>query len=292
MKKNMKNLKKTVLSFCLLCSTASKAEIWQTSNAPKTDVILGTDLKISTRLGRFEPFVIARIHAMPIKKTYVVYDMEYDQGLGVFSPVTTFTTYNSPRTTVSLGGGTDFRFTDRFKLTAGIDLGSIGDVSATTPKVYASLKYKFDLSPNANAHAYVGIFGEERVRYLYDDEPGIYSGYDRTGAELGLKYEHRLSNRLSFNAKIGYSYGRLSIGVREEYRHMYPILAPKGEFLATVGLHYRFRPEFPEFERREKMPRTSPTRTNRNQPRHRQTNVPCPAHKQNYRSSSNVFNRP
>ena len=237
-------------------------------------ILTGVNFKTSFNpLGRFNPFVDVGVYAKPIRfhSYYPSRDLHYV----------------TPATVSSLEGGIDLRVADAIAVVAKVRYDNPIWPSIQSYQEYQRLKlslglsYKRSLSPTSGIVIYAGIF--EDIEYI--SHRGFYS-FHRNGPELGFEYERFLSPKLSLNTRIGYSHNFAwgSYDVPE---------GPKGKRVASVGFHYRLHPVIPDgnFQQRARTPKHRTPRTQQ-RPTHRQLQVPCPAHKSNYRPTSDIFKRP
>jgi len=241
--------------------------IYAKSNVPIMDIRAGGFLKGTLKIGPVEAFGSLGTNLMPLKSEFLHFGREQ----GEYEPDWR-TAGISPSSVTSLSVGGNIRLGENSKVTAGYEL-----LSGYRTKLNAGFLQQLNITEKARAEAYAGMFHQTTTIGRMAN-----SG---SGAEIGLSFERLLAPGLSLVGRVGYSHPLTQNTIWT---------LPTGEFTAGLGLHYNFSPEAPTFtprERSHRAPKSPRVRTQR-PPTHRQIQVPCPAHKSNYRSTSNIFNRP
>jgi hypothetical protein len=211
------------------------------TNIANTDLVFDADAKLTLQFGKLGLFGKAGFRALPIETELIGKhpDYPFDESMWV--------TRTMSNQALSIGVGADFELNKITKLVAGIDLrGGINnsneiDIDGTRKQGYRSRKYyagvnnKINLAPKLSTSIYSGLFSEKQRAGPSNDLSHI--GSDRGGVELGINFEHRLSKRMSLEARAGYALGIIHGGDGN-----------RGELSAGIGLNYKLPIRMPDVD--------------------------------------------
>ena len=234
------------------------------NDIPIVNVMAGVDFKLSLGLGRFNPFGKVGYYMIPTKSNY--HSMWYWDSEDRWSE----SSASSPKSTTLYGVGADIRLTNKTNFTFGGDY-FLSD-SYDKIRLNAGLLHLLRQTNSGALKGYLGGF--------YDEGGVAGFPYFHYAVKLGLEYDKELVRNLFLNARVYYSHNVINAAVRYYREH-------SGELSATVGLHYRIPIGASQIDRPKPPPRRKV------QPKHRQMQIPCHAHKPDRsRNQTIIFNRP
>jgi hypothetical protein len=242
-------------------------------NAQNTyvDAMLGADMKVSTRLGKwFGIYGAGRVYVRPIPVIYVLnhYDdgrLGYDDEWSLWGPAVSATAG------IEIGKKNKFVFGYR----SSFGLASRDHNNAISYSVGSFLGYKREVNLNKNKfNVYAGMFGGyirfEQNPLKENSESNEYMGY---GLDLELEYERPLTKNLFLTGRVGLSQSVVGL---------YGNSTIPTALSINVGLHYKFRPELPNLDWNKQSKRRSVLIRD----------AFCPPQKRNWNNQNVIFNRP
>ena len=239
----------------------------ENQTVPKTfpDVMLGPELKVTTKVGKFAVYGAVGMPIRPMPTSF------HAQGKGPYSDLATYSIELPSRMT---------------SLKAGIAIGNRNKIKAEVEVARAKKEQDFfyngfnatlgymhekELSDKDVLSFYAGVSSGNLYFGPPDHNNTVY--FDRAGLKINIKYEKKLSKRFSVFANAGYSlYNQSDLGQFEYVDHYFT----NHEFSARVGLHLDLRPKLPNigFE----MPKRKPSKKSPRKKSHSKVDAPCYAY--------------
>jgi len=266
--------------------SAFDPQVYRNIETP-TMFTLGTENKILFGSWVVRPFATFGAYAMPNQLKYSYHSTRQHNSERIMED------YETPRVATSVGGGLYIFIANRNTVNA----KPIPSMAKLIPFInihygayYRRTKFgirwdhSFELSPNRFLGCHIGLYVNGLEFSNINPRFSQYGSSAGTGGlEFGLIYEQKVSSRLYLMTRVNYAHN----SSYRESEWAYP-----REISASVGLVYNLSLNLSGFEPRERTPRQPRMQQVRPAPTHRQIQVPCPAHKSNYRPASNIFNRP